>query len=295
MRNFDREFLLKIFVPNKELTGYPQSYEIQNLRVAFTVTKRMAWAGNPAVIRVYNLNKNTRNAIKNFGCKVELHAGYRLNGGLQLIYTGFTNTVSHDFNYPEIVTTLECTDSALWAADGPNSQGSISFAAGTLGATIITECARLMGIPVAPFPPFQNLAYPHGFSQSYTYKEAIIKVCDFLNLQPTFQNNTLYIYPLKFSNSQKAVAHINQTTGMIGIPQRFTNMKSAQWISTFAPRVGYRVNMVLTPFILPGFTVNLSSSHLEIENQPHIVQTIRHAGDTYGPEWISNIEMTVIQ
>jgi hypothetical protein len=296
MRNFYRDFLLKIFIPDKTYQNYPLSFEIQNLRVSFSITKNIAWAGNSGIVRIYNLSQSIRNQIKNFGCKIELHAGYRENSGLQILYIGYTNTVSHNFAYPEIITTLECTDSSRWTTDGSNAKGSLSYQAGTPAQTIIEDCARLMGVTIAPLPFFKNLEYPFGFNSCYLYREAIQKVCDYLQLQPTYVNNILYIYPIKFApGSLKPVASINETTGMIGVPQLFTNQKQQTWTATYAPTVGYRVNIALNPLIIPGNSILLSSNHLEIMNQPQLVQTVRHTGDNYGPEWISQLETTVIQ
>lgn len=296
MRNFYREFLLKISIPNDAQTSFVNQFQIQNLRVSFSITKSNSWAVNSGVIKVWNLSADKRNEIKNYGCLVELYAGYRDNGGLQVLYTGYTDTVSHNFDLPEIVTALECSDSARYAIAGTTSKGSVSYAAGAPAQQILRDCASAMGISLVLLPTFKNLAYPYGFKGCYLYREIIQKVCDYLSLQPSYQNNRLFIYPIEFpANTSIPISQINESTGMIGIPQRFTNRKQDTYKATFAPRTGYRVNTALQPNILPGNIVSLSSNHLSIQNQNHVVQTVRHSGDTYGPEWISNFEMTVLQ
>jgi hypothetical protein len=54
---------------------------------------------------------------------------------------------------------------------------------------------------------------------------------------------------------------------------------------------GYKVNVALNPFILPGSKIDLASSHLNFRG-PYRVETVRHEGDTFGFVWSSGIECT---
>src|SRR5277367_481692 len=109
---FYRSAILQIRVRNQSFDGYIDFIELTGLRISFSILKSLSVTTNSAVIKVWNMSQEHRNAIKDFGDRVTLYAGYEIeNGniaGPSLIFNGNTSAVSHLFDQPEIVTILEC-------------------------------------------------------------------------------------------------------------------------------------------------------------------------------------------
>jgi hypothetical protein len=291
MVNFLRRAQLKIRVRNKDATAYIKEYQIDNLRMSFAITKSISWATNTGILKCWNLSNGIRNDLKDFGDEVELHAGYEDDAGLQLCYWGQTTAVFHSYDFPEIVSTFECGDGDKYYN---NTFANLSYAAQMPVQQVILDIAKRMGVNVQlPLPLAPNIVYETGFKFAGTLKEALIKACNFVKLQPAIQNNILFIFPQ--SPTVKFPVHqINQATGMIGVPQRYTYRRIDSYRALNAPTTGYKVMVALSPLIIPGDTVSLSSTHLGIQEQQHRVETIRHVGDTFGTEWYSQMEVVLI-
>jgi hypothetical protein len=270
--------------------SYRQKFEINDLRISFNITKSLGWATNRGVLKVWNLSQDRRNAINFYGDQIEIWAGYAKDAGLQKIYSGQTSAVYHAYDQPEVVSTFECGDGERIFN---NIIGSFSFAAGTTAQTILETMAKSIGLSIVEFAAADNLVYPYGFKNTGPVREAIVKVCAKLNLQAIIENGDLYILPIK-GVVPGLFFEVNENTGMQSIPERFAYRRQLEFTAVQAPTSGYKVNSVLLPSVRPGSQVNLSSTHLDILNEPHRVETVRHFGDTWGPEWVSNLELTAI-
>lgn len=291
MQNFYREAKIIISIVKADFSGFIRTFEIPNLRISFNLTKSIAWATNTGYIRIYNLSSDTRNSINYYGDRVELQAGYANGSGLQTLFVGRTTAVSHQFDAPEITTTLECADGDQFVN---NKKGAYSFAPGTAARTVIQSIANDMQVDIGDISSSDNLAYPRGFSDTNLSKECMIKACNLLNLQASIQNNALYVVPKNRPRDIPPI-DISESNGMQGVPERFTYKSLWEYKAQDAPTAGYKVNTILNPLILPGVPATLTSSHLNIFKEPHWIQTVRHAGDTHGPLWTSNLEMTLVK
>ena len=109
-------------------------------------------------------------------------------------------------------------------------------------------------------------------------------------IQYSIQNNQLQIIPINGTISEPII-QVNQATGMQGIPQRYTYRSLDLYRSVDQRNTGYKVNVALNPFILPGSKIDLASSHLNFRG-PYRVETVRHEGDTFGLVWTSQLECT---
>ncbi len=76
---------------------------------------------------------------------------------------------------------------------------------------------------------------------------------------------------------------------MVGLPQRYSFVRASFFVP--GPAVGWKVQTLLYPLILPGSKVNINSRYLDLKGLFR-VETIRHSGDTYGSEWNSQLEVT---
>ena len=287
---FYREALLSIKIVNSDYTGYYDVVNIKGLRISFSIIKSLSSTTNSAVIKIWNLSQDNRNLLKDFGDEVTLYAGYTeedQGGGPSVLFIGDTTTVSHQYDLPEIVTTLECGDGEKYFNQ---LRVNLSYAANTSARTIISGIASQMGIQFVEFASSDNLVYRQGFKFIGMGKDALNIVCNKLNLQFSIQNNQLQVIPINGTISEPII-QVNQATGMQGIPQRYTYRSLDLYRSIDKRNTGYKVNVALNPFILPGSKIDLSSSHLNFRG-PYRVETVRHEGDTYGFVWSSQLECT---
>ena len=86
---------------------YRGTLTIENLRMSFSVYKSLSLSANTAYVRIYNLSADNRNQLNQYGNELNFYAGYRENGGSQLLFTGNTTLVNHVFEYPEIISVFD--------------------------------------------------------------------------------------------------------------------------------------------------------------------------------------------
>lgn len=286
---FFREAAIQIRIRNDDFNGYIDTIFIKGLRISFSILKSLSSTTNSASIKIWNLSQDNRNLIKDYGDEVTLYAGYREEGGPQVLFIGDTTTISHIYDRPEIVTVIECGDGEKYINQ---LRVSLSFAANVQVLTIISGIADQMGIQFVEFASANNVVYRQGFEFIGMGKDALDIVCNKVGLQWSIQNEQLQVIPSNGTISEPII-QVNQATGMQGIPQRFTNRCLEPYRSLEKRNTGYKVNVALNPFILPGSKIDLSSKHLNFRG-PYRVETIRHEGDTFGMLWTSQLECTVL-
>jgi len=291
---FDRVINAKILLASPPpSTEYRGTMEISNLRVAFSVFKSESWSTNTANIRIYNISESKRNLLNSYGDEVTLNAGYRLETGAQVLFRGNTSLVSHVFAEPEVITVLDC-------GDGEKSLNLIlakaSFGENTPVRQVIEYYAGVLGLNIAEFSVTDNLVYALGHQFSGIAKDGLDKACKALGLVWSVQNNNLVIL-LQGVGSAKPPVEINANTGMIGIPQRYTDRRQFLYRALpkngGAPKPGWKVRTLLRPDILPGDRIRLRSSRVDIDGIFYVI-SIRHEGDNFGPQFESLLEVIAV-
>lgn len=270
--------------------GYRGQLEASNLRMTFSISKSIAWATNTATFRIYNLGADKRNQLAYYGDEIRIFAGYQENGGEQLLFIGNTTQTTHSFNFPEIITSLT-------VGDGEKVLNqiiiSVSFGANTPARTIIESIAQQMGLTLQFFAQSENKVYPTGFKDTGLAKDLLEKVCSYLNLKASVQNENLLIFQVGQGNTEKPVIEINADTGLIGVPERYSDKRQYDYRALppdGAPRPGWRVKCLLRPDLIPGDRVRIRSEHANVDGIFYI-ETIQHEGDNYGPLFESNLEV----
>lgn len=256
---------------------------ISGLRIVFNILKTEAVSTNTANIKVYNLSRDNRNVLNDFGDRIRLFAGYRLNGGEQLLFVGDTTKVSHFAQPPEFISTFEVIDGERQLN---NSIITVSYGANTPIRSVVENIAALMSTDIQYFAPTENLVYPYGYKNSGRASIILNEVVEALGLKYSVQNGNLII-----SNDQgilTPIFEINENTGMIGSPERFTNVRDKLYIKGY--KNGWKVRCLLRPDILPGNRIRLRSTRLDLDGE-FIVISIRHTGDNYSDDFQSLLEV----
>ena len=286
--DFIREARIVIRIRNADFSAYEGTpIVLDKLRVAFFLQKNLSITPNSGFVRIWNLSSDHRNLIKDFGDEVTIYAGYERGEGLELLYRGDTTAVYHSFDLPDIVTNLECADGYRYVYQ---KHVPLSFAPQTRVSQVIETIANEMGIEQLPFTLPGDPVYGQGFESTDLLKEALLKACAYGGVQPSVQNNQLQIIPINGTIEEQPFP-INVDNGMIGIPQRYTFIRSSFYVA--GPAVGWRVATLLKPQILPGARIDLTSRYLGMQGIFR-VETVKHSGDTFGPLWESNFELTQV-
>jgi hypothetical protein len=285
---YDRVIRTSIRLINApEYTAYRGTLDIRNLRISFSISKSISWSTNTATVRIWNLSPENRNQIANFGDELTLYAGYANDGGAQLLFVGDTTQVSHSFPQPEIVSTLTCGDGDKIVN---NVTISVSFGANTPVATVIQKIADLMGMKIVSGLPTILEVYALGFKGTNLARNVLDNACQKANLWWSVQNGNLVIQRKNQGNSKPPV-DINVNTGMIGVPERYTDKKGEFYVT--GPKDGWKVRTLLRPDIIPGDVIRLKSSQVPVDGL-FFVETIQHEGDNYGPSFESTMEVIAL-
>lgn len=284
MTKFDRVAEADIRLTNANFDGFIGSLNIKNLRISFQITKSLSWSTNQASIQIYNISSEKRARLKDYGDEVSIFAGYKEEGGAQLLFIGDTTKVTHLFEQPEIITSLECGD-----GERVINQRliSISYGTKTPARSVINGIAEKMGLSISFFAPTPNLVYEQGFQFSGMAKDGLDKVCKRLGLTWSVQNKSLQIV-VENGSTTKPPALISQNTGLVGVPQRYTYKRRDLFRA--GPKQGWKAKTLLRPEILPGDRVRLYSTQADVDDT-FFVDSVKHLGDTYGQAWYSDWEL----
>ena len=290
---FDRAVNLKIQVadPPPSIT-YNGNMEISNLRMAFSIYKSESWSTNTANVKIWNLGQDKRNKLNNYGNEIKVFAGYKCETGPELIFIGNSRFTTHLFAEPEIITTFDC-------GDGEKTLNAIvvswSFGENIPVRTVIQAYADLLGLNIVEISSTDNLVYSLGHKHSGIAKDGLDKACKALGLFASVQNNNLVILKPGVGSS-KEPALIDADSGMIGIPQRYTDRKQYNYRAiapNSAPKNGWKIRCLLRPDILPGDRVRIKSERADIDGIFYVI-SIRHDGDTHGPQFESLLEVVAV-
>lgn len=256
---------------------------IEGLRIAFNVVKTLSYSANTASIQIYNLSQTNRNLLKNIGDEIILNAGYANEDGPELLFVGNITKVSHTFRQPDIITSIECAD-----GERPFVSRiiSVSYQEKTPIRSIIQDICGKVGIEISFFASGPDLVYSGGFSDVDTVRNLIIKLCNSLNLFPSFQNEKLYIT----ENEQGfgPLLNVNINNAMISSPERW--IWKYRNLLTNTPQQGWKIQTLLRPEIIPGNRINVKSIISSVSGN-FKVESATHVGDTYGDPWDSTFEV----
>ena len=281
---FDRVAELEVRIVNEAFQQI-STIGIKNLRISFNIKKTLSSSTNTANIQVYNLKKEKRAQINDYGDQVVLKAGYIEESGANLLFIGDTTTVSHLYEQPEIISSLTCGD-----CERILNQALINISYGTDSSVkeILQGISNAMGFEgQLNLSQFNDIIYKQGFVHDGMGKTALDIVTNFLGATWSVQNNQLTIVPKNGSTSKPPIV-ISQNTGMIGVPQRYTNKRRD--LFRVAPKQGYKVRTLLDPQIIPGNKVRLISDQINVD-EVLFINSVNHVGDTYGDAWYSNLEL----
>lgn len=289
MKLFNRK--VEILIANKVSSI---ALKVENLRVTFRVDKKLETGkegSNSCTVTIYNLSKDSRNYITAKDSVLILKAGYE-ESGLEVLYKGDIDLVSHTHEVPNVVTTIECQDVGVLS-----TQLSLSFKSGTSAKSILNQVTQLMGAAVDSGSGLTAIAdqiFNQGFSFNGVSQDALNKLCGKLNVQWSLQNGQLKFLTPSTTDNKSAIV-LNTETGLIDSPKKEIQKVDKESIKNLnlsdtpegVEKPITNIRSLLYPKLEPGGIVKVES--LEYNTFYRII-SVKHEGDLFSQQWESTLE-----
>lgn len=285
---------------------------IKDLRISFSIEKTLTETLNTSTIRIYNLSPTSRKIVEAPNNAVILKAGYTQDKGALTIFVGIVRRSLTIREGVDWVTELELDDGLIAYRD---SKFSTSFDPGSRGVDVLKQVADKFGIAVGKLPDaIEQKIYPNGFSFVGRARDAMAKVCNYLGLEWSIQNQTIQVLK-KGGYRERTAIVISTDTGMIKSPQleaktMSDKLAAKQGLTTNSAGVvtkksdkltvsgnppkdrlevqGYKVETLMQPTILPGDVVQVKAEGIDNFFK---VEKVTHQGDTHGDEWVTELSL----
>lgn len=271
--------------------------EFDELRISFEIDKDLSQETNKSKIKLYNLSPQTRRQLETPDINCRLEVGYEQNEGLKLIFVGSVARVKNQDTGTDAITELTLADGQVAIRD---SVFSLSYAPGTDGRVILNGIAGQMGLLLRTGPDIEFGSYPNGFSYIGAARGALDKVCDAAGANWSVQNGELQVIMNGSSTGVRGLV-FSPSSGLIGSPERI--VRAAKKPDRETPKrrrrkkqkkvkpekkAGWKIKTLLAPTVNPGDAVKTES---EIITGWFRVESLKHRGDNYGGEWVSELEL----
>lgn len=290
-----------------------EGIEVSGLRIVFSIEKTSTETLNNSTIEIYNLSPDSQKLIETPNNAVILNAGYTEDVGAKTIFVGIVRRALTVRDGPDWVTKLELDDGLLAYRD---SKKSFSFPAGASGIGVLKNVSESFGLPVRQLPSdIKDKPYTAGFSFVGRSREAMAKVCNYLGLEWSIQNQEIQVIK-KGGTVQRTAIVLSEDSGMVGSPaleaktlsdkaaakegitansagviqRRKANADNE--IDTKLEVQGYKVTSLLQPTLEPGSVVQLYSR--SIDGEFFRVEKVVHKGDSHGSDWHSELSLRFI-
>lgn len=273
MALFDRVVTVHIGIPG--LSG--EGIEFKNLKMEFNVRKNEEVdPRNSCTLIIYNLNKDSRNKIKQENNVLHLYAGYRDDTEEELVFTGDITAVNVSIERPNVITTIE-------AADGEKAlqeaKIAISYGEGVSSDQIIQKALDAIGLPLrSKLELVEKIKkkFSNGFSFMGQAKKLMDLITQDVDVTYSIQNGEVKL----FSKNSIDLSHafiLSSQTGMVGSPQRI-KIKSTKK-EKVKDRDGWKTTSLLLPTLEPGSPLVINSK--EIQRGQFRIVNCEHVGDSY--------------
>lgn len=268
---------------NRQITLEIGGRPVAGLRISFEVIKNLGEEANTAKVSIWNMAENSRNQIRELDDQLIIGAGYEEDTGPRIIFIGDVTKIAYRRSGVDIVTTVNAGDGIKNLREARTSK---SFAAGTQTENILKTMASDLGLALRPIDFALTSQYLQGFSFAGSVKEGLKKIAQKADLEFSVQNGELQILKKRGVTPSVAI-NLNFNSGLLDMPERLNNLKSN--LIEEAPNPGFRVRCLLNPLIEPGSILNLTN--VEVPGNFR-VETVKHTGDNFEGDFVSEIEVT---
>ena len=221
----------------------------ENLDFEFEIPFDDDLEANEAQITVYNLSKNTIEALK-WNNPITVTAGYKDDTGV--IFSGRISKVTTRKEGVDKVTKIYAIDSSSLEDSG---LVDISYKKGTKASYILQDLLKKVKLTVAVFEPRRDWTYKNEVSVDGSLIENIQKYAQVCGIS-VFVNKGK-IYARHISQGDNINFEVSEETGLIESPEEFEEEVTAEDYKDIVK--GWKFKMILQHRMTPGAIVTLRS------------------------------------
>lgn len=265
------------FVELNVTTKDGESIKINDLRIDFDIERTDSAQNNRAVIRVFNLTKETSAKISETGGRVLLRAGYK-DEAVGTIFTGDIERGGRERVENDYITTIEVYDGKTAVMGG---FVSLSYAVDTSALTVVQALLKAIhlaykGTDLVP----DGAKYEHGFCFIGQATEGLSIVLARYALHYTIQDETLYIFQ-DGKEAEKSELTAEEGGDLLTLPQILNDGK-ANW---------YAFSMKLNAQIFPCALMSITSSTFKGDV---IIRSMQCIGSNMDGDFRADIEAEAV-
>jgi len=266
-----------------------QGLEITELRISFDIKKTAKKTPNRSCIRVWNLQKSTRQELEKPDTQCLLYAGYSEDMGAQLIFQGGVTYAWSKQDGPDVVTEFELGDGSKQMRD---STISVGYASGVKSTTVLNDVSKQMDMPLVMPSNAPERTWQNGLSYYGSATGLLDKVTQGTGLEWSVQNEQIQVIQQGMVTTRQGV-ELALDSGLVYSPERLRKSANAARSKRRAlegkPEYdGWKVKALLMPQLNCGDRLKLSSRFVDGIFR---IQELSHKGDSWQGEWITELKL----
>lgn len=279
---YGRRYRLIISDKNKD------GFDLSNMRIVFSVRKTILLETVYSVIRVYNLNSTTENAIIQAGIRVTLEAGYEgenfgviFDGDVVQVVRGKENATDY---YIDIVS----VDSERFLNDG---FVEFSMLRGQTQRTVIDHIAQSATNPAS----LGNISSTYNNQELIRGKVVFGKAKDYLHQIAKSGSAQFYMEDGRVNLIRAEdlpndeIFRLTYESGLIGIPEQTEQGVNIQCLLNPRIKCNSRVSIDNESIVERQIEVGTLQRLLDRDGVYRVI-AITYVGDTRGDEWYANLQ-----
>ncbi len=255
--------------------------KISDLRIDFDIERGYAPEENRALIRIYNLTKETSAAITEADGHALLRAGYKDESTGAIfsgdILRGWREWVGNDY-----VTVIEAYDGRTSVMGG---QVSLSYAPGTDALTVAQALLGAVGLPYKGTDLIPGGQYAHGYCYIGMGTDGLEELLARYGLIYTVQDETLYIMQPGAAAEDTGLT-LKEGGALLSLPQPVSDKTDTDDIGADAPN-RWAFGAKLNPQLVPGASVSVEASTFK---GGLVIKTARSTGSNMDGDFRVDIE-----
>ena len=263
---------------------------MEDIRIAFKVEKSLVGYPNLAKISVYNLKASNRKLIEDTATSVQLFAGY--SDVLPLLFSGDVINVIHLKQKTDWISDIYCGDASTVLNSATINK---TMTAGATQEQIFnTLVDATTGLSKGVLEGLSNClsnkqSLLRGLQLTGNIKDWLKHIAEQCGLDYAITDNVIDTMPKGQPLTDDPVVVINQTTGMIGSPERTDVGLTVKHLLLPTLRLGRR-------FKVESISTKINVGNLNFRKVDNLkdegtfrVSKLVHEGDTHGQNWLTTI------
>jgi hypothetical protein len=251
------------------------------LRTVFEIEKEMSPQGGRLDVKIYNLSRDSQNALEVGNQKqyLELSAGY--NGINKLIFSGPIYYAETRRDGADIITTCQAFPGATAAQTYARIAGASSCYEIYLAVVNALKPRGVVQGKISPaiIATLKGATFAAKHSDIDTTSGLMNKICRQTKLKWNTLDQQLNLYSDKEYQDQEMI-QLDKKSGMLGLPSK-------------TQEGNYKVTSLLNADLEPGKHVRVVSEEFPVHGDLYIIKAT-HRGDSYplepGAKWETEIE-----